>query len=250
MQKIKSIKLGKKKLLLIGSGALVLVAVLVAVGFWLKQSAETGAKASIEKTHADVAGAVKTLNTKLVDPKVPAKDRVMAFSELDEKLGQIGSDTCSTEAKNILFALSSAKKSCDDAHTAISAIRSATQKIERNVKDDQALSTVLTPIQSADAANAAKQLEAWTTVATTVSKVEVSTDATGIKNHLLAVANSYKTAWQELVDADKAQNKTNYNASIKKLDAAKDELTKVAEDQTAAFKSSLSQFKQAVSTFK
>lgn len=249
MQKIKSIKLSRKKLIIIAA-ALVIVAVFVGAGFWLKALAETGAKASIEKSHTDVTGAIKTLNTKLVDPKLAVKDRIVAFSQLDEKLGQIDGDTCSAEAKNIAFVISSAKKSCRDAHAAVLAIRTATQKIEQNVKDDQALSAVLTPIQSADAADATKQLEAWTMVATNISKVKVSTDATNLKSHLLTVASSYKTAWQELVNADKAQNKVNYNASVKKLDAAKDELAKVAQDQTSAFKNSLAEFKQSVSAFK
>lgn len=250
MQKIKSLKINKKKLWIITVSILIVVAVLIGLALWFKQSAESGAKVSIEKSHVAVGNALKTLNTKLADPKLTDKDRLGAFSQLDQALQKMSSDTCSVEAKNIMFTVSSAKKSCDDAHKKMLAIRAAAEKIQQSVKDDQTISAVLAPIQTADATAPAKQLEAWSTVESTISAAEISRDATNLQNHLLAVANAYKVAWRELIDADKAQNKANYNAAIKKLDAAKEELAKVATEQTTAFKNSLIEFKQAVSDFK
>jgi hypothetical protein len=240
----------KKKVLIIVAGAIVALGLLVAAAFWLKGSAETGATSSIKSAHTEVNNALKSLNTKLTNVKLSSTDKAKAFGDLESSIAKTDSDTCSKEAKNITFAFSNAKNRCDDAHKQLLAIKTSLQNIEESAKDDQTLANVLAPIKSADAKDAAKQLEAWAAVAVNIPKANISRDAINLKNHLLTVATSYRDAWKELTDADKAQNKTNYDAATKKIDAAKDELSKVATDQTTAFKNSLAQFKQAVSAFK
>lgn len=243
-------KFSKKKLIiLIVIGVVVLIGLLTGLAFWLKGSAETGATQSIKQAHTDVTGAVKTLNTKLADTRLSPADRVKAFDDLEKAVTKTDDDTCSSEGKNILFGLSGAKSRCDDVHKQLSAIKTSVEAISGSIKDDQTLAGALAPIKAADAANAAKQLEAWSTVGTNISKANVSKNAMGFKNHLMAVADSYKQAWKELTEADKAQNKTNYDGAVKKLDAAKDELSKVASDQTTAFKKNLTEFKQAIGSF-
>jgi hypothetical protein len=240
----------KKKLLILIAGIIVVLGILTALVLWFKSNAETGATNSIQKSRTDVGTALKALNTKLADTKLSSKDRLNAFNDLDKNLAKISSDTCSIEGKNIMFALSSAKARCDDIHKKLLTVRTSSQKIQESVKDDQALAVVLDPIKTADATNPAKQLEAWNTIAANSAKANISQDGTNLKNQLLVVSSSYKTAWQELIDADKAQNKTNYEAAVKKLDAAKEELAKIATTQTNSFKDNLAQFKQAVSSFK
>lgn len=240
----------KKKIVIIAAGVLVVIGILIATAFWLKGSVETNASSSIKKSHTDVDGALKTLNKKLADTKLSSTDRIKAFTSLEDSVGKINKELCSSESKNVMFNLSDAKKQCGETHKKLSAIETSLQKIQERVKDDQSLAQVLAPVKSADVKDPAKQLEAWTTVVNSAAKATVSQDGVGFKSHLLAAAISYRDAWKELVEADKAQNKANYDAAIKKIDTAKDELAKVAGEQTTAFKKSLVEFKQSVSVFK
>ena len=240
----------KKKLLILIAAVVVTIGVLVGLAFWLKAGAESGATSSIKQAHADINSALKTLNGKLIDTKLSSSDKVKAFTDLEGAITKTDSTACSSESKNIMFGLSNAKSRCDDAHKKLASIKASVQKIENSVKDDQTLSGVLAPIKAADAASPTKQLEAWTAVSTNVAKVSTSSIGTALKKQLTDVSSAYKTAWQELIDADKAQNKTNYDDAIKKIDTAKDALSKIATDQTVAFKESLVQFKKAVDDFK
>lgn len=240
----------KKKLLIIAAGIAILVGILIGVAFWAKGAAESGATTSIKTAHTNVSDSLKTLNAKLIDTKLSSNDKVKAFDELEKSITKAESDVCSTESKNIMYGLSNAKNRCDDVKKKLSNIKTSAQNIAESAKDDQTLAQVLAPIKTADATSPAKQLEAWTTVSTNVTKVTTSNASNSIKKQLTDISSAYKTAWQELVDADKAQNKANYDAAVKKLDTAKDALSKVASDQTTAFKTSLTQFKQAVGDFK
>lgn len=240
----------KKKILILVAGVIAILGILVALAFWFKGNAETGATNSIKVAHTDVNSALKTLNSKLANTKLSSHDKLKAFNDLEASIAETESNTCSIDSKNIMFGLSDAKKKCDTARKQLSSIKTSVQKIEESAKDDQTLAQVLAPIKSADAKDPAKQLEAWDTVAANIPKANVSKGSEAIKNHLITVASSYRDAWKELAEADKAQNKAKYDAAVKKLDAAKDELSKVATDQTAAFKKNLAQFKQTVSAFK
>jgi hypothetical protein len=232
--------------------ASVIVAILIVTGgaYWLLRSAESGAEASINKSKSDVGSSLQTLNTKLINKEITPKDRLAAFNGFSQSLATISNDLCKSDSKNIMFGISKAKQRCDAAHQKLLAVKVAGEKIEASVKDDQLFSTVLDPAKSADPTDGAKQLAAWDAVLSKVPSVSVSQDTTPIKNHLLAVANAHKIAWQELIDADKAQNKTSYNASITKLNTAHAELAKISDEQSAAFKKLLTRLRDAITSLK
>jgi len=223
-------------------------AVLITAGlaFWLLHSVEASATASIDKTKTGVGASIETLNNKLANKKITPKDRLAAFNEFNQTLTKLNGDICKEDSKNIMFAISKAHEHCDVAHEKLLAVKVVAEKLEMSIKDDQTLAKALQPIKDVDVASASKQLEIWSTLASNLPSTEISNYSPTVKNQLLAVAIAHKTALQELTDADKAQDKTNYNASVAKLNAAHAELGKIIEAQSSGFKKILAELKQAM----
>jgi hypothetical protein len=236
----------RKQLLIIVGSVLVLLALIAGGIYWLMQSTEAGATKSIDKSHTDVGNAIKTLDTKLAQKEITSKERLGAFSQLNQTLEKLSSQLCKDQKSNIVYDLTKAKDRCGTSLQKLRAVKMVTITIEGSVRDDQALAAIMNPAKATDPTDAAKQLEIWTTIVSKLQTVKVSGSSTELKKSLVDASTQYKTAWQELITADKEHNKANYEGTIKRLQAVQGTVVKVSEQQTAQLQGLLAKLKTAM----
>jgi hypothetical protein len=241
--------INKKKVLLIAAGVVVLVAIIAGLIYWLLQSTETDAKNSIKTSQSAVGKSLQAFNTKLASKDITPKGRLDAFTEFNQSLVSTDTDLCKNQKKSIVFAFSKAKQLCDASHEKLLSVKSATEKVETGIKDDQALSGVIAGAVAADATDPAKQVQAWTDSIANLQKLSVSPNATALKKDLATAATNYKNAWQSMIDVNTAQNKPGYEAATKTLQSTHDGVTAIAAKEIAALKTLLVEFRTATVEF-
>jgi uncharacterized membrane protein len=242
-------RLNKKKLIITVVAVVVAIGVIAGGVYWLMQSTESGATKSIEKNQTAVANALKTLNAELVNKEITPKGRLDTFDQFNQTLRTIESDLCKSPKGSPVYALTKAKEHCEISHQKLSDVKKASQNIENSIKDDQAFALIIAPASKNDATDPAKQLEIWTTVVSKLQALNVSDSSTELKKNLVATSTAYKTTWQDLITADNAKNKADYEGAIKRLQAVHGTVVKASEQQALGLKSLLAKFKEATVAF-
>jgi len=247
---MKILKRANRKKLLIVAAAVAALIILVAGGvYWIMKSTETGSAKSIQVQQTTVSDALKTLNTKLAAKEITSKERVGAFDQLSQMLTQAEAALCKDQKSNVVYNLTKAKEECEASRQKLDEVKTANQNIADSVKDDQALALIMSPAKATDPTDPAKQLEIWTTIVSKLSPLKVSASSIELKNNLITSSTAYKTAWQDLITADKEHNKANYEGTTKRLQAMQGTVIKVSEQQATQLKTLLGKLKTAIAAY-
>ncbi|HMI08819.1 MAG TPA: hypothetical protein VK497_00265 [Candidatus Saccharimonadales bacterium] len=244
---MKILKRANRKKLLIVAALIILVAGGV---YWIMKSTETGATKSIQVQQTTVSDALKTLNTKLAAKEIASKERVGAFDQLSQVLTQTQAALCKDQKSNVVYNLTKAKEECQASRQKLDEVKTANQNIADSVKDDQALALIMNQAKATDPTDPAKQLEIWTTIVSKLPPLKVSASSIELKNSLITSSTAYKTAWQELITADKEHNKANYEGTIKRLQAVQGTVVKASEQQATQLKTLLGKLKTAMAAYR
>ncbi|MET0980113.1 MAG: hypothetical protein ABWX90_02555 [Candidatus Saccharimonadales bacterium] len=126
--------------------------------------------------------------------------------------------------------LESAQAACVETMTNLSKIGSPLQKATAYIKDDNKLAAILAAVpQSGELADDAwqSQIDSWQKAETEASAMTVSPAFSPVKKLAVSQLSAVKAAWQAVVAAHQAKDKTKYLAAQDNLATALDELNEI-----------------------
>jgi hypothetical protein len=212
---------------------LILIGV-VSYGLWSKQTWDAYQPTYTQRHQAIIADVTAITTAKATTDK-ERRDVLTSLKKLTEKIQTTDQTVCHTHPLiawqvKISNELNAAQSSCAAMVSKVTRLEAPLKKVTTYTKNDNELAAILATVpQSSELADDAwdKQVSIWQDAGKAMEKLSVSSEFTPVKQLATAKTLSVRDAWQAVIAAHQAKDKSKYLAAQGDLARALDALNEI-----------------------